>query len=235
MHVNTGADTMHEDTDYSSFEYQYLNYSLRDATLGNESNPNVNAIAKVPVLEGTGGLDNNEIAELVGLEVSAHIEYEDGANDQNVASSTEFRGVVGANLPAAETGVEIGSITNNPTPGEIVRVGAGSESDYDVSISSKADDRVFQMFRVDSGPPFDDQTNGPGGTGGRDHWYSFKNFRNMVGRGPVLDANDDMAVYAKLTSEDIIISNFGKVRVACIWDVAETDEAGRAFSVPDGM
>jgi hypothetical protein len=57
-------------------------------------------------------------------------------------------------------------------------------------------------------------------------------WRQVTGRGPVLDSNDDIGVNSRLVVNDSIIGCVGQVRAHLVWDVAEVDDAGRAFSVP---
>ena len=61
-----------------------------------------------------------------------------------------------------------------------------------------------------------------------------KNMRNLTGRGPVLDQTDDLTVASRAIASDTVLSPIFRVQVSCIWDVAETSDAGRVFSVPEG-
>jgi len=59
------------------------------------------------------------------------------------------------------------------------------------------------------------------------------NYREIVGRGPVLDSSDDLTAVYDLEGEDVIVTFLGDISIQLIWDVAEVSDAGRAFSVPD--
>jgi hypothetical protein len=97
--------------------------------------------------------------------------------------------------------------------------------------SSTRDD-IFQHFRTVGFPQITDTTGGLGAGGSVDGFYSMKNFRDLVGRGPVLDSNDDLTVLGRVVNANTAIDVRGDVRIWAAWDVAEVDDAGRAFSVP---
>lgn len=211
--------------DYSDFEYQQIYHVHNHNSLSGDG-----AVSKIQTqtspLRGIGGLDNNEVAELVYMEVQTFIEHAQGDNDQDVGSETQFSGVVGANLPPQasilpNSGTSLdGTViqSNNVTP--------------TIEGSENSEDRVFQPFQMGKSPAFDDQTNGPGGAGSMNTLSLERPWRSLTGRGPVLDSSDDMTIVTNLRQEDEVIEARGNVQVHCVWDIAETSDAGRAFSVP---
>lgn len=220
-------------TDYSSFEYQQISTQLfLEAQDFSETNPGSFVNHTIEPLSDIGGLANNEVAEIVAIETYAGLEFEDESADQNVGSSAELRGVSGINLPNAP-GVVVGP--GGQTVEGQAEVYQGDEDLAKPLNRSISEDRVLQIFRSHGGLPFDDQTNGPGGSGSIDSFHNTKNFRQLTGRGPVLDQNDDFNVNMTVNASDTLIEVGGTVRTHIIWDVAETSDAGRAFSVPDDM
>jgi hypothetical protein len=222
-------DDVEMGTDYSDFEYQFIDYQ-HTATYdsGGQISGRTDAIATFEPLAGVGGLATNEVAELVYMDVTANVEWEDEDDDQNVATQAEFRGVVGANLensrtqqlPFGQGASETNVITNT------------TDTDILIEADSKTDDRIFTHFQTLSGAPFDDETNGAGGNADADGFRMERPWRQVTGRGPVLDSNDDIGVNSRLVVNDSIIGCVGQVRAHLVWDVAEVDDAGRAFSVP---
>jgi len=225
-----------DEVDYSSFEYQTMASFLQldgSPQTGGDSSGAASAVQSFEVLGGVGGLDNNEVAELVALEVQAVMEHEDGAADQNVATSTEFRGNVGINLPESEGAfVDPNSDRTAVGTGSIVRVDDIEEGSVTLKGVTDTDDRRLQHFKVVGGPPFDDETNGVGGNNFSTDFYALKNYRQLTGRGPILDSNDEVSIALNVAMEDAILGVNGSVKVHCIWDIAETDDAGRAFGLP---
>jgi len=206
----TGADI-----DYSDFEYQFANLTPQ-AEGGSPFN------YEFDVLEGRGGLDNNEVAELVYIETQASLEYEldAGANDQDVATAGELRGLVGANIDGGNgingLGQRVDTNINSPGTGFVA-----------------TDDRVFQLFEARGAPGFDDETSGPGGNTFTTSTLYTKNWRELVGRGPVLDSSDNITVDGLVIAGDTLAGiTLGNIRLHMVFDTAEVSDAGRAFSVP---
>lgn len=214
-----------DEVDYSDFEYQQIYFKHGHENLtGDDSRSRINFEANV--LDGAGGLDNNEVAELVYMDVLVNIEHQQSNSDQNVGSETQFNGVVGANLP--NSGDLLQNIGAAPD-GTILET---NNTDAVVAGSVDSEDRVFAGFDVVKHPAFDDETNGVGGAGAAQTLQITKNFRQITGRGPVLDSSDSMNVTSQLLQEDELVPAEGQCQLYCVWDVAETSDAGRAFSVP---
>lgn len=215
-------------TDYGDFRYQQIVYEHANAAeAGGETNPNTTGITNVEPLAGRGGLDTNEVAELVYFTLYAEVEAEYNSGEQALESGTQFRGAFGANIPA-----DVEAMPNPDRAGdEPVTVIENKRGEASLDAFSDTNDNIFALFSLQGGPAF--SANGPGG--GQDNGHSFqeKHYRQITGRGPVLDANDNLSVISRLAMENSVIGEQGNVRIECIWDVAETDEAGRAFSVPD--
>lgn len=216
---------MNESTDYGDFRFQQVQFEHKDRT-ADGANSQSTIVFEVDPLESMGGLQTNEVAELVYMETQVSLEYEDETDDQDVGASVEYRGSVGANLDAKAD--EVGS---GNTAGDVTIIDASGGSDTS-TVRTQAKDEVFQSFRLQGNPPFDDETNGPGGSGDNQTVVYEKNWRQLTGRGPVLDANDDISQVSRLILADHIIPISALTRLHLVWDTAEVDEAGRAFSVP---
>lgn len=222
-----------DDTDYGEFEYQQAEVELFVDPV-NTSNPNVGAVTQIEPLDKLGGLDNNEVAELVAIDVHACLEYEDAQGPQGLATMAEHRGTVGINLPESESSflavsanVDVdftGSITSDDD-------GVGDDNIL-VRGRTTNDDNKLIHFRSYGGLPFNDAGASVSGSGNAQPFDRRIHYRDETGRGPVIDNNDDISVAQNLTVEDATIPVLGAVRMAMIWDVAETDDAGRRFSVP---
>jgi len=220
--------------DYSDYEYQWTHASVVKA--GPPANSNQVVFFEIEPLAGIGGLSVNEVAELVYLNVEAVIETEEDTGDQDVASSTEFRGVLGINTQSGEF------LTSGTTSAVI---GGNASLDEDASsapadvvnfgMNNQVRDEFLDSFQIAGGPGFDDETNGPGGNQSSNLYQREINYRELTGRGPVIDSNDALTLNTKLVTADSVVNESGVVRIQAIWDTAEVDDAGRAFSVPDGM
>jgi len=224
------------ETDYSSFEYQQAvaNTSLTPEG-GDATNPQLDFLYDIEPLARIGGLDNNEVAELVYLETQVSIEPESEQSDadQTVANAIEMRGVVGANIDVGGGLNELGEINRGESSNE------RAVSGRFLSLIESNRDEVFQQFSARAIPPNDDiNTDVPdsyasASGGSLDSGIRYeKAYRQLTGRGPVLDNNDSINVSGSIIAGDQVQDFGGEVRLHMIWDVAQTDEAGRAFSVP---
>lgn len=215
-----------DETDYSDFKYQHVQQSLQFTP--NDDQASAGGSVQIEPLNQAGGLDQNEVAELVQMETIAYVELEDESADQNVATTGSMRAVIGANLPnSREAFPEGGGTTTDGTTYDV------TNADFDnVLINSLVDDRIFQQVQTQFGVPFDDAASGVGGSGSHENFHNTKNFRQEVGRGPVLDSTDDITINSDLNVSDALISVGGEIRVSFVWDTAEVSDAGRAFSLP---
>jgi hypothetical protein len=223
------------DVDYSDFEYQQIDVALRVQPTSSGSNQQAAVVYDIEPLGDIGGLANNEVAELAYMETYAGMEFEDENDDQNVGTAGECRGAVGINLPASDEAFPSDAQQSNPKQAQstLIQTQNTTESELNANSSVSSDDRFLQLYRAREYPPFDDETTGPGGGGSHDQFFAVKNWRELTGRGPVLDANDDIGISLNVNVGDSIIGVAGNVRCHMIWDVAETDDAGRRFSVPE--
>lgn len=228
MSVNT--DMMNEDRDWSDYRYQTVQIQHLDNSQGSTTTGRSETEISLNPLEPVGGLANNEVAELVYLETIVALEFEDETGDQNVATTVEFRGSIGANTSG--TGDVLADGANEFGRGEVIETDTVSASDVQVIGNSRVDSGVLQIFSIYGGPPFDDQGNGLGGNIFTNLFHAQKNFRDLAGRGPVLDQTDDITYLSALIYDDSILQKSGIIKNHMVWDVAEMDEAGREFSVP---
>lgn len=217
MSINPDSGAMANDTDYSDFEYQQIAGHIE---LEDGGNVNGSAVHNIEPLEGGGGLDNNEVAELVYVQLTASVEVE--AENGGTGGHVEQRGVLGANLGQSRD-TELESAANRVRLGEAGDPGSAivdtNSTSADYETYTQVEDRIFVPFTVHSGD------------GGLKTTTFTRSWRDLTGRGPVLDATDDINIHHRLVK-----SGGGPtqsvVRAHLVWDTAETSDAGRAFSVP---
>jgi len=220
------SDTSTE-TDYADFEYQQILYEQSPPTATGSFDRRRTDVLSVSPLSDIGGLANNEVAELVAYRLTVDFDSDDEANegDQNVGGGLYIEGTFGANTTdeAIPTNYEVVAENDQGIAGE------GS-----ARLQSASKDEVFGQYQASASLPFDDQGNGLGGGMHVSDAKIVKNMRSLTGRGPVLDQTDDLTIASRAIASDTVLSPIFRVQVTCIWDVAETSDAGRVFSVPDG-
>lgn len=208
MEMNGGSAS----TDYSDFEYQQTAHSV---TLGDSGNVNATGGFQVEPLEGQGGLNTNEVAELVAMFVTVSVEYE--GEEGTAPSDYECRGVIGANLGNNDS-FELENGANSAEDGTLI---TGTSSNPSFASYVEAEDQIFIPVRHD------------GSTEGSPNTIQYeRQWRELTNRGPVLDASDSIDTVLRLVKSGG--NNMRAVaRLHLIWDTAEVSDAGRAFSVPN--
>lgn len=191
----------------------------------------------VEPLEGIGGLANNEVAELMYLETNAIVDIAEAADAREVQTGhADLSGMVGINLTARQDFVRSSTVDGEATLVDEVN-GAVLDTDAFRAPTVTDNDRL-QMFEAFAGFGSGD----PNGSGQGGYSYTpfqdHKNFRGTHGRGPVLDQTDKISILAEsstpgLANPDSLIEM--EVRLTMYWDIAETSDAGRRFSVPSGL
>lgn len=220
------------ETDYSDYETQIAHLEFVgniDDTQDRPRSGQKSVAHLIEPLDGVGGLSQNEVAELMYLETSAYIETEDEFNDQNTKASLEHRGAVGINLPERKAALP----RDFGVPNETSVIDSETDMTADAFRSqTQTDNAYLQHYETYSGIGFDDETNGPGGAYTGDHFHAEKNFRATHNRGPVLDSNDDLVLLQSLNAGDIVGAVTAVTKLTMYFDVAETSDAGRRFSLP---
>lgn len=220
----------HSGTDYSDFQIQTINANVfANSNPSSGGSTKVRAHNRVEPLEDRGGLDQNEEAELVYWKLHASLEFEDEAGDQDVGTAAEYRGQFGANFAAQEEEfVDVnaaGGIGGDDTTISEENTGNGGTNS-----ETKTDNSIFGHWRAVGGLPFDDETNGPGGSANSNVYQEDRRYRELMGRGPVLDSDDDVTILHTMNAGDTVTDFAGVVKILCVWDIAETDESGAEFS-----
>lgn len=228
-HIDMSDDSS---IDYSDFEYQQTSFAVNlDADDVSGSPAEAIVQQDVDVLGGIGGLDNNEIAELAWLELVANIEHDQDIADQDVGSESSFAFALGANLPEGNKALPGRGPSLDRTVVSTTNVTEAGVTAQDSRTTSE--DRIFALGRYTKIPAFDDEANGVGGGGAASPLVLQRPFRNMVGRGPVLDSSDNITAQMVFAQKDEIIDANASLDVHMVFDLAETSDAGRRFSVPE--
>jgi len=213
-------------SDYSEYEYQQFN--IEHSTGRPPTNPLGDIVYQFDPLQEFGGLDNNEVAELVYSEIQVGLETEEEQADQTAASSIEARGFFGANFNSTNI-----LITNDENTVQVVD-SSGQNLLIGQNGGTRSRDEIFTVYQVHGTQPFDGIADGTGGGGSLDDEKFVKNWRSLTGRGPVLDSNDSLAVAERLIASDKAPDSTvrSQIRGHLVWDLAEVNDSGRQFSVP---
>lgn len=229
-HVSADMDDDRK-TDYSSFEYQHLRFSPTIDSQG-ESFSTFQEAGSLDVLEDRGGLDANEVAELVYLRRNVSIVPQD-FNEASPTDQGSIQGEIsfGVNLDSpsdlhGDTTNDEGDMT------EIGRIGIDEADEEAAGLQfSLSADEVFDTASVVLTTGHDDSNSG----GAFDVQKETRelNFRALLGAGPVLDSGDSLSLVSEIKKENAVIGRAElRYDVHCIFDIATVDDAGRRFGIP---
>jgi hypothetical protein len=227
-------------TDYSDFEYQQINFEHRnDSPETSATNSNSRVKVDYDPLESKAGLDIDEVAELVYFELHADLEFEHETDSQGLPSYCELRGSFGTNLGELDEVANGDNEKNKDGPDVTVLDTFGGGFDRVITKGQTISrPEVFQMFRATGEGGFADQGSGIdtggglGGGGSTSPFYAEKHWRNLTGRGPVLDSSDELNLITSHITSDNVIEVGSQTRIHLVWDVSTVDDAGQKFSVP---
>lgn len=227
----TGSDVI----DYSDFQTQMVRaFAFYDPNPAPGTPPELSGLIvnhQVEPLAGRGGLGPNEVAELMYLEVDVTLDVLCESGGADFTGHVDGSGIVGINL-SNDDRIRESTISGDSTATEVGK----TRSSGPVNSPTVTDNDRLQMFEAFLGV-------GDEVGGGFDYqpFRSVKNFRQTHGRGPVLDANDDISIIGETSTPGIRDDENGavdiefEVRLTMYWDIAETSDAGRRFSVPRGL
>jgi hypothetical protein len=232
----TGHDGSADDIDFTSFEYQHVQFRhSQEGENGGGSNSGNSVVASATEpLEDIGGLDQNEVAELVAIvNPYSKISPDDQGEDDNQEPGTaDFRGSFGLNLDSQSDQVQDSNQTNDGTTLQTGDGGAVKTND----VNYLSDEAVLMPFEHVLEVQYASATNGVGAGGAvNTQIYNPIHYRQMVGRGPILDSADDVSCVTTINknrTEFVVEGAFG---ATLVWDIATVDEAGRQFGIPSSM
>ena len=185
---------------YADFRHQIINGKVEEETGGGSAD----AVANVEILGDVGGLEPNEIAELVMIEVDFGAEYE------GTSGTMEHRGAIGANFDSDQD-----IVSESENTGTVFNTNGTTDVKYGTAVGSE----YFVQFRTH----FENAKN-------VDHRQYF--LRQNYGRGPVLDSQDTISVLSRIVNESTGVTG-ATYQMKLVWDIAETDDSGRRFSIPE--
>jgi len=238
MSINMDSMTEHGDTDYSDYEYQHLDFE--HVELGDSNSERGIATASVEPLESRGGLETHQVAELVTQFTTVYVEPDNFGGVFETGNSApgnfEFRGVFGSDLDSSTD-----LISDQADGGRNTLVsGTGStelfsEDGAQPQVIVRGHDKteVFDHFAAIGTMGFEDETSGAGGGAMAQNYSYKKDYRDDMGRGPILDSTDEIGIVSQLVKNNLTADGLsGHYRTTLVWDTAEVEDAGRKFGVP---
>jgi len=223
-HMNGGTEMAES---YGGLEFQQISVELSQDG-GNADQP-VEAFSNIEPVEPQG-LDNDEIAELVDIEVVYILFVRSNSVNEN---QTEQGNVLGEFAIEVNPGTRDGTLPQLTTDGSPFQNGENRETLDNEFIYE--DDEPGRLFFAEVGVPagFSSGGEGRGGAGdeGESHRYQ-KNYRNDYGRGPAVDANDDLGVFCEIGNENVTSEVQIKMHAQLAWDIHTVEGQRGQFHLP---
>jgi hypothetical protein len=224
MSVHIGGEN---ETTYSDFEFQRLDTEIGFDGVGNSETTTVRFEAEV--IENQGGLESDEIAELVAIHRDVHVAGDDfgsATTENTLPGNTEYRGVFGADLGEDD-------LVNSPSaPNREGEVLDGPDVSSTSAITLTEEPGVFDFWDVVCHPGFADNANTLGGGASLQSEQRTINFREMYGRGPILDPADDLSIVGFVVNNRQEYNVEAVARVECVWDISTVEGQRKQFALP---
>jgi len=200
---------------YSDYDQEILDVN-GSATAGENTDVEV----QFEPFRRRGGLDNDEVAELVHMRLGISYGPDQTATGQIFEGET--RGVFGGNLDIED--LPAGNNDGNPNQyktvdGDIFE--GGTQTFKVADIDETGVFSSWDLFASEGGPV---------------NMFHEIDFRDKFGRGPVFDASDDLSAVFRVISSDGTDANgdFG-LRAQLYWDTATVDGVRNDFSIPERL
>lgn len=155
-----------------------------------------------------GGLERDEVAELVSMRVRATM-YID--TDSNAADSGEFRGSYEL---STDSGFHVydGSDFNAGVDG----------TDIDTNVWETTSPDLIDFGSVVSSSSFEDEANGAGGAAGYADIDRHVAFHSFLDEGPTYDRHNDLNVHVRLNNQNVDDAGYKLiVQAQLLWNVVE--------------
>jgi len=207
--------TMHQSTQYSDYEQEII-----DINGSATPTENTDVVVQLEPFRRRGGLDNDEVAELVHMRLA--ISYGSDQLSSGQVFEGETRGVFGGNLDIED--IPAGYNDGNPNQYKTVDgniFGGGTQEFKVADVDETGILATWDVFASEGGPAnviFED------------------NYRDKFGRGPVFDASDELTAAFRVISSDGTQApgDFG-LRAQLHWDTATVDGVRNSFSIPERL
>lgn len=214
------------DMDYTDFEYESHFVELGTDGTGGSAGADTVA-AKLDPLDAFGGLESDEVAELVAVFYALSLRVDTRVTAASGGTRVSAHAGMGANLTTDEW----------PVTSDVDATAAFEENNTGASVlggdlRAVTEPGIFWLEELAAAARQNDTTNGVGTGPDYGEASGARLFRATSGRGPILDPTDDIEVWATLGIATANLEPFLTVSTTMVWDTAEVSDKRSRFSVP---
>lgn len=234
MSMHTGGMDGSMPESYSDMEVEAFNVVFQDDTdPANNTAPSSLSTANInwEPKDEKGGLDHNEVVELVAWDYSLGMTFEgsDNAGDYDLLpGSISLRGAFGANLGLDDELNAVGESFDIQRENE-----RGSSGNLGISAQLQDDQGVFDAFLINVFQPYLDSGTGYAAGGSVQTVQRENNYHEDHGiRGPVLDENDDIGFVASMNREKVTPPTEIEAQGYVWYNVMEIEGVRNDYEIP---
>lgn len=224
-HMEAGTEMAES---YGGLEFQQLSGNITiDA--GN-ADDTIEAFSNVEPVEPQG-LDNDEIAELVDIEVLTLLNVRTDSTDDN---QTELGSIQSEFSIEVNPGTRDGQLLNLTADGAPFQTIEGNEAALGGNQLFEDDEPGRLYFGYLAAPTgFSSGAEGRGGDGDRGEVERYqRNYRDSFGRGPAVDANDDLGVFIEVDNDNVTAEVNAQMTAQMAWDIHTVEGQRGQFHLP---
>lgn len=219
-------DTSGEMTEsYGGLEFQQLSANA-NLQPGN-ANEDVEVFSNVEPVEPQG-LDNDEIAELVHMDVVYALHIRGDSTDDN---QTEIGNSIAEYSIEVNPGNRDGQILNLTADGDPFQQTEGPVANGGQLFEDDEPGRLF-FGLLTAQPAFSSGAEGRGGGAQSDNERYTLNYRNTHGRGPAVDANDDLGFFMEIGNDNVTSGITAQMTAQLVWDIHTVEGQRGQFHLP---
>lgn len=221
-HVTRSGDA---EVQYTSYRYEHQEFA---SDFTDQTGAGVGEVHyETEALAERGGLENDEIAELVAL--WATISFTD---DGELISPiiTDMTADFGLNLSELERVGEQDAVS-----GTLVTNTAEFDddaADSTLQLQTVVEPGVLWHVHLDPQGGIKDTGNNTISQGSTVLWQTHRAYRELLGRGPIVDPTDSLDAWVQVGVNGLNHEPHVKIRQTLVWDVSTVDARRAEFSLP---
>jgi len=211
---------------YGELEFQQLSAFFSQD--GGNADEEVEVFKNVEPVEPQG-LDNDEIAELVYMDVEYAVVIRDDSTDNN---QTELGNAIAEYSIEVNPGNRDGQILNLTANGDAFTDGENLATGDGALFEDDEPGRLFfGLQAVTAGFSSGAEGRGGGTDAGESSRFQ-QHFRDTYGRGPAVDANDDLGVFMEIDNDNVTAGINIQMTAQLVWDVHTVEGQRGQFALP---
>lgn len=224
-------DEMENSVTFSDFDHENVSIEWNSNTGDFERGVSVDW----EPFDSRGGLESDEIAELVAVQIQGQAALDGGGDaDSVIDANFEIKGGVGFNIDYGDLPFQVptnlaGGAFPTTTDNEVSQTDALDEAGDAGSAGSV---RIGQTDEQGLVYPFSVSASASSGFDAYEITNDVINYRDQYGRGPVVDATDDWSLRLYHIQNGNAVAGEMALSIRAVWDISTVEGVRSRFSLP---